>query len=224
MATVKRPGEPTRSYRSPRRAAQARATRAAVLDAARERFLEVGYVATTVDAVAAAAEVSPATVYGTFGSKRGLLEAAIDEAIVGDADDVPLFEREWVEQLAAVPDPRDRLRPLYHGLSAAYERTAALDGVLEEAAVGDAALAELRAALRERQRADNERFCALILGDDRVFHTVDRARDRDALGLLGGIDVFRRLTRDFGWTAAQWEDWAVELTERLYDTRPGAGS
>jgi AcrR family transcriptional regulator len=223
MATVKRSDEPTRSYRSPRRTAQARATRAAVLGAARDRFLQVGYVATTVDAVAAAAEVSPATVYGTFGSKRGLLEAAIDEAIVGDAEQVPLFEREWVEQLAAVPDPRDRIPPLYRGLADAYERSAQLDGVLEEAAVGDPALAELRAAVRERQRADNERFCALILGDELVFRSVDRTRDREALGVLGGIDVFRRLTRDFGWTSSQWEDWVVELAERLYDTRAGAG-
>jgi AcrR family transcriptional regulator len=64
-----------RSYDSSRRRRQAAQTRADILDAARRLFAERGYPATTIEAVAAEAEVSPATVYSVFGSKRGLLAA-----------------------------------------------------------------------------------------------------------------------------------------------------
>lgn len=43
-----------------------------VQDAAFESAFEVGYAATTVEAVAAAAEVSPSTVYRAFGTKEGI--------------------------------------------------------------------------------------------------------------------------------------------------------
>ncbi|MEP6979205.1 MAG: helix-turn-helix domain-containing protein, partial [Nakamurella sp.] len=53
-------GEPggTRSYRSPRRAEQAAATRREVLEAARELFVAHGYSATTVAEIAQRARVS----------------------------------------------------------------------------------------------------------------------------------------------------------------------
>jgi len=64
-----------REYDSSRRQRQAAQTRADTLAAARRLFAERGYAATTIEAIAAAAEVSEATVYAGFGSKRGLLLA-----------------------------------------------------------------------------------------------------------------------------------------------------
>src|SRR6476469_5950292 len=122
----------TRQYRSPRRAAQARATRDAVITAAQARFAEVGYAGTTVDAVASDAQVSAATVYATFGSKRALLEAAVDRAIVGDGDSLALADRRWVQELQQLDDPAERLRHLYRSLREVFERTAALDRVIAE--------------------------------------------------------------------------------------------
>jgi AcrR family transcriptional regulator len=43
-----------------------------VQDAAFQSAFEVGYSATTVEAIAAAAEVSPSTVYRAFGTKEGI--------------------------------------------------------------------------------------------------------------------------------------------------------
>jgi len=51
-------------------------TRAALVSAARQRFAEDGFAATTVRAVAADAGVDAALVMRYFGSKRGLYEAA----------------------------------------------------------------------------------------------------------------------------------------------------
>ena len=52
--------------------------------------------------VAAAAGVAIETVYSHFSSKRGLLRAVADAAVVGDDAPVPLAERARV--------PRDRAR------------------------------------------------------------------------------------------------------------------
>lgn len=75
--------------------------RAAILAAARELFLSDGFDRTSVDAIAASAEVSKRTVYDYFGDKQTLLiavvtsageslvasiRAAIDELVVGSTD------------------------------------------------------------------------------------------------------------------------------------------
>ncbi|MFG3257256.1 TetR/AcrR family transcriptional regulator [Streptomyces sp. NPDC048172] len=52
--------------------------RAAILSAARDLFLADGFDRTSVDAVAARAEVSKRTVYDYFGDKRTLLQAVVD--------------------------------------------------------------------------------------------------------------------------------------------------
>ena len=52
--------------------------RAAILSAARELFLTDGFDRTSVDAIAARAEVSKRTVYDYFGDKQTLLQAVVD--------------------------------------------------------------------------------------------------------------------------------------------------
>ncbi len=66
-----------RPYRSPLRAAQAEATRQRILDAGLELFAERGYPATSVTQIAAAAGVSPETIYASVGSKRGIIDALL---------------------------------------------------------------------------------------------------------------------------------------------------
>jgi AcrR family transcriptional regulator len=58
----------------PRRSAR---TRAAILDAARQRFAEHGYERTTIRAVAADAAIDPSMVMRYFGNKAQLFDAAL---------------------------------------------------------------------------------------------------------------------------------------------------
>ncbi|MFI2213953.1 TetR/AcrR family transcriptional regulator [Streptomyces sp. NPDC020141] len=71
MPTMKTPTTKTLREGSARK-------RAAILSAARELFLADGFDRTSVDAVAARAEVSKRTVYDYFGDKRTLLKAVVD--------------------------------------------------------------------------------------------------------------------------------------------------
>lgn len=54
-------------------------TRAKILEAAKRKFLAGGYGATSVEEIAAEAEVSKQTVYNHFGSKETLFRALIEE-------------------------------------------------------------------------------------------------------------------------------------------------
>jgi AcrR family transcriptional regulator len=211
----------TRQYKSPRRQAQAQATRDAVIAAAQARFAELGYAGTTLDAVAADAQVSAATVYATFGSKRALLEAAVDQAIVGDSQELALADRPWVADLRALDDPKERLRVLYAALREVYERTAAFDRVVEDAARTDPELASLLVEHRRRQYEDTERLRDAIV-DGRVFATLDERQDVEALWAIGGQSVYRLLTEGRGWAPETWEKLMCELTGRLLETRAEA--
>ncbi len=64
-----------------------------MLEAATELFGQKGWVGTGMRDVARAAGVAVETVYANFGSKPELLLAAIDVAVVGDAQPIPLGER-----------------------------------------------------------------------------------------------------------------------------------
>src|SRR5262249_53698771 len=61
------PPPPTRSER------YAQMTKRAIIDAARKLFSQRGYFATTVEDIAAEAQVAPATVYSSAGGKQGVL-------------------------------------------------------------------------------------------------------------------------------------------------------
>ncbi len=100
-------GGPARPYRSAHRQGQARRTRRRILDAAAAEFSSRGYAATTVAAIAAAAGVSVPTVEQAFRTKANLLKAAIDVAIAGDDEPVPVLQRPAAVAAAAAPDSRD---------------------------------------------------------------------------------------------------------------------
>ena len=53
----------------------------AVLSAASQVFLEVGYAAASIDTVAARARASKSTIYSTFGGKEGLFLAVVEAAV-----------------------------------------------------------------------------------------------------------------------------------------------
>src|SRR3954447_26648782 len=80
-----------------RRTRRAAATRARIVEAADRLFAERGYPATTIDPVAAEADVAVETVYARFKNKRNLLGAYLDVSIVGDAEPVPLLDRPEVQ-------------------------------------------------------------------------------------------------------------------------------
>ena len=127
-----------RKYDASGRQAQARQNRRAVLDAAHRLFLERGYATTTVAEVAATAGVSVETVYKAFTNKPGLVKAVFDVLVVGDDEDVPMLQRDFVRRNMAEPDPRRKLADYGDHLAATAPRISPILLVVRAAAGSDA--------------------------------------------------------------------------------------
>jgi AcrR family transcriptional regulator len=202
---------PRRRYHSPLRAEQAEQTRRRILEAALRLFVERGYAATTVAAVAAEAGVSPETIYLTLGGKRGLLEGVIATAIAGEGDPE---EREdaWWADVARLPDPRERLERMVEHSCTVLARTCATHSVIRGAADKEAFAAALgKRLLSDRLTAQTERI-GRYLGDElRQGLSISEAGQRYCA--LASPELYYLLTVELGWTAEQHRGWLTLLLE-----------
>src|SRR5260370_40079181 len=108
-------GEEKRPYHSRVRQRQAEETRRRILEVARSLFESQGYAATTLEAIAELAEVSPKTIAAVFGSKRALLA----EVINPEAFSTPV--KLLIEELRATEDPSRRLSLVAHSTPPAHQ-------------------------------------------------------------------------------------------------------
>ena len=201
---------PRRAYDSPLRREQADATQRAILDAARTLFLERGYVATSIAAIADRADVSAATIYQTFGNKRSVLARLVDVSIAGDAAPVPVADRPWVRTLADEPDLRLRIRALARNGAAILERRAPIDAVVAAAAATDPEIATLWRQMRDERHGGQARLLKLVAGEAPL-----RRGAADVLYAIGSPETYRSLVEDRGWSPARFERWYAEAIERL---------
>jgi AcrR family transcriptional regulator len=125
-----------RDYHSGLRAAQAEQTRRSIVSAAARLFVDEGYGATTIDAVAQSAGVSRKTVFTAVGGKVDLLKTALDWAVAGDDQPVAVADRPEVRELLAMDDPAALLTSWVRIMVAIEVRVAGLFRVLEIAAGG----------------------------------------------------------------------------------------
>jgi AcrR family transcriptional regulator len=207
--------KPRRRYDSPRRQEQARATRLAILEAARELFVQQGYVGTTLQAIAAKARISPATVYGTFTNKRSLLSALVDVSIAGDDAPVPILARRWVHEIREEPDLRRRIEILARNGRLILERRAAVDEVLRAAADTDPDIAELWRAGKAQRLAGQRQLLRMVTGPDGLRDGLSEGDAADILYALGSPETYRLLTVERGWSPARFERWYADAMARL---------
>jgi AcrR family transcriptional regulator len=204
-----------RAYDSPRRQEQARATRRAILDAARDLFVERGYVATTMQAIAARARISPATVYATFTNKRSLLSALVDVSIAGDDAPVPILERAWVRAMRDEQDRLNRLRILARNGRLILERRTPIDEVVRAAAQADPDIRALWEEGKAQRLAGQRELLRIAAGRDGVREGLSRLAALDILYAIGSPETYRLLVIDRGWSADRFEEWYAETLQRL---------
>ena len=208
-------GKPSRVYRSPRRAAQAQDTRRRIVSAATEQFASVGYPATTMRSIAAAAGVSVASIELAFGSKARLLKAAIDVAIAGDHNPVAVLDRDWATAARATTTAHDFLTAVGRTLRPAMTRSAGLVLAAYDAAGTDPALRELAEEL-SAQRAATVAWIIDGIRDRGVLREgITRRHAIDQVWLLIDPAVYHRLTRYRGWSPAHYEKWFTDTITRL---------
>ena len=206
---VKRP----RSYDSTRRREQARQTRLAVVRAAYELFVEVGYGRATIAAIAERAGVSAETVYAAFGSKAGLLARVWDVTVGGDDEDVLLHERPAFLAMRAEPDLRRRLEKMAALLVGLHERTVPFLLALQGAAAVEPAAAEMLAEV-DRQRSQGMRLMAREAAATGQLR-VSEEECHDVLWSTNRGELWHHLVVERGWSRERFERWIAELWQRM---------
>jgi AcrR family transcriptional regulator len=202
--------KPSRGYVSGSRTEQAQKTRKRVIEAASRLFLQQGYAATTIRAIAVEAGVSVPTVELLFGTKAQLLHVVIDVAVAGDDEPVPVLSRTWAAEAQSAHGLADFLSAVAQVLSEAQARSAGVVLAAYEAAASDPDI-QLLILDRESQR---ERTSAWIVDGVRERSELRPGLDRpaaiDTVWMLMDPVVFSRLTRHRGWSSDRYASWFAD--------------
>jgi AcrR family transcriptional regulator len=201
------PAGPARRYVSQVREEQARRTRRAVVTAARELFLAQGYAATTIDAIADAAQVSRRTVFNAAGSKVTLLKLALDWAIAGDDEPVALADRPAVRAIQAERDPRRALELWTEMVAEIAGRVAPISEVLYAAADSDPEAARLLAAEAGNRLYGAREFARHLASLDGLGAGVSERQAADLCWAMNDGHLYHLLVTQRGWTQAEFARW-----------------
>jgi AcrR family transcriptional regulator len=200
----------TRAYNSPRRRAQAEATRRAILAAATRLFLERGYGATTIADIAREAEVALKTVYVAFDNKAGVLRALWNLELRGERDDVPIAQQEWYLKVLAEPDPERQLRLNARKSREGKTRISPVLEIIRGAAPLEPEIAELWERIQGDYRENQRAIVASLAKRKTLRRGLSVERGADILWALNNPDVWQLLVGRRGWTPAQYERWAAD--------------
>ncbi len=193
-----------RQYRSTLRGEQVRATRRAVVAAARDLFVERGFAGTTIDAVAMRAGVSRKTVFNAVGGKAALLKVAWDWALVGDDAPIALADRPAIRGMLEESDARsvvDRWAELVCEIAA---RLAPLYGVLQAAAQVDPDVAELHTTSERNRLGGARTFVEHVAEVGGLRHGLDVDRATEVAAVLMDPMPYQRLVTEAHWSMEEY--------------------
>lgn len=206
----------SRRYTSPLRQAQAAATRRAVIEAGTRLFVERGFVATSVDAIAAEAGVSRATVFATVGSKAQLLKTAYDVALVGDDEPVPMPQRPWAQAVPRATTASGMLEAYADLVLVLAGRIGAITESIRGAASADAEVRAVWDKIQDEHLIGARNIVRMAAERGGVRDSLDPVAAADLVWLITDPGLFVRLVVERGWTPAAYRDWiAQELRAAL---------
>jgi AcrR family transcriptional regulator len=204
------PVKPRRRYDSSRRQEQARHNRWAVLQAARQLFLERGFAATTMPAIASAAGVSVQTVYKAFGNKARLAKAVFDVAMAGDDEPVPMLQRASLARARDEPDPRTKLRLYGEFLAEVAPRHVPVQLVIRDAATSDPEARVVWAELQAERLKGMTLFARALHDDGYLRPGVSTNEARDVLWTCNSAELFQLLVLERGWSPKRYGRWVAD--------------
>jgi AcrR family transcriptional regulator len=204
LANVK----PKRRYDSSGRQAQARRNQQAILDAARRQFLEGGYAATTIAAIAGEAGVSVETIYKAFGGKPGLVRAIYQRGLTG-REAVPAFQRADAMRERET-DPRAIMRNWAALTSEVSAVVSPIERLVRAAAASDHDIAALLRAhndTRERRARHHARF---LRRRGYLREDVSLAQATDILWTCTSDELYDLMVTQRGWSLPRFARWLAD--------------
>ena len=203
------PVKRVRSYDSPRRREQARATQRAVLRAAHDLFAGQGYGRTTIADIARAAGVSAETIYATFRNKATLLHRVWDVTIGGDHQDVVFHERPEIQAMIREPDLTKRFVMQARFMTATARRISPFLLALQGAAASEPAAADMLAEIGRQRLAGLSVMARAAAATGQLAVSEEQCRDF-VWATTDGM-LWHRLVVERGWTDEQFAEWLGRL-------------
>jgi AcrR family transcriptional regulator len=187
-------------------------------------FVEPGYAATPLTAIAAEAGVAIQTVYKTFGSKQAILSALVDVTVAGDDEPVALPQRQFVAEIRELTGARAKLDRYARHLVEVHARQARVMLALANAATADTEAAEIWRKNLDDRRNGMAGFAADLIatGEVRPEHTVETAAD--VLWLAMDVRNYDWLVRQRGWPAERFHRWYVDTVAAALLLAPAPGN
>lgn len=200
-----------RGYRSSIRRGDAPAL---VCEAAYRLFSAKGYLATSIEDIAAEAGVARPTVFTAVGPKAVILRAVVDRALAGDDSQMPIAERPWWREAIEEPDPVRSIQLYARNMCRISGRAGLVLRALETAASIDADAAEVWARFQHQRRVGLNEF-AVALAQKTSALRYDEATITDTMWMLAP-DAYLRLVHDAGWPVERFETWLADLLRRMF--------
>ncbi|ETK37675.1 TetR/AcrR family transcriptional regulator [Microbispora sp. ATCC PTA-5024] len=197
------------------RAARVAETEDKILRAATELFVQHGYAATTLTAVAEHAGVAARTLYVRFGTKAALLKRAVDVAFAGDAAPVEVAARPWFVAARTAPTAAERITALAAGTRRMMERSGDILAVALQAAVVEPDLAAAAQAGRVATRDAVAEFWTRMDADGLLPGGRDLEWLTDTTAVLVHAETYLLARGMIGWTADGYERWLTTTVTRL---------
>lgn len=204
-----------RKYNSSRRKAQSRETQAQITEAARKLFMERGYAGASIESIAREAGVAPETVYALFGNKRAILARAVDVAIVGDDNPIPLLAREQIREVESETNQVRQIEMFTERIQMIMSRVAPMFEIMRSAAKTEPEIdAMLKKYLNGRMQGMNY-FVDCLLANGPLASDISKLTATETLWTLTSAEVYNLLTKDRGWSAEEYEHWLSQALIRL---------
>jgi AcrR family transcriptional regulator len=208
--------KPRRPYDSALRKHQAGQTRMRILDAAQKLFGERGYAASTVEAIAAEAEVAVDTVYASFGSKRSVLNSLLDVRVGGDEARIELLDRPGPQSVRRETDQARQITAFATDLSAIIERARPVDDIIRGAAAVDSDIAAFRVKAQEGRYRNLQQLVSWVVDNGPLKAGLTEDDAAAIVWTMTSPEVHHLLRVVRGWTPERYTAWLREsLTQIL---------
>ena len=199
-----------RRYDASGRQQQARRNRWAMLQAARRLFLEHGYAATTMPAIAAASGVSVQSVYKAFGNKPALLKTVFDVAIAGDDEPVPVLQRAALGRVQAEPDPHRKLSLYGQFVADVSPRHVPIQLLVRAAAATDPEAAGVWDQLQAERLEGMTQFARALHQEGHLRPNLSVDEARDLLWTYNSPELYDLLVLQRRWTPRRYGRWLAD--------------
>lgn len=206
---------PKRKYHSNRRQDQARETKRRILDAALTLFTRYGYTGATIEAIAQEADVSPLTIFASFGNKVTLLAELVATSVGGDDHSIPLLQQPGPQAVIQETDPIRKIKLFTQGITDILDRVHPLFDVMRMAAKTEPDIADLLHNRLDARFKNLSLFVSSLSAHTTLRDGLNDQSATETVWAIAGPDMYRLLTTDRGWSKEQYAQWLSDALIRL---------